>query len=123
LIGAQTREIATAIVRDADVSLVPLKRGVDDSLPTKLFDALAQGTPVIACAEGEAKRFVESSGGGIVVPPEDERALARAIGELAGDRARCDTLGRNGRAYVRANYDRTSIVSDIVRRVTALSSN
>jgi glycosyltransferase involved in cell wall biosynthesis len=122
MLGAQPREIAAAIVRDADVSLVPLKRGLDHSLPTKLFDALAQGTPVIVCADGEAKTFVETSGGGIVVPPEDGGALARAIGELAADRTRGEALGRSGMAYVRANYDRARVVSDIVQRVSALSS-
>jgi glycosyltransferase involved in cell wall biosynthesis len=122
LLGAQPREIAAAIVRDADVSLVPLKRGVDDCVPTKLFDALAQGTPVIVCADGEARFFVELSGGGIVVPPEDGRALAHAIRELAADRSRGAALGRSGKAYVLANYDRATVVSDIVQRVSALSS-
>ena len=122
MLGAQPRDIAQAVVRDADVCLVPLRRGVDTSLPTKLFDALAQGTPVIVCAEGEAKRFVERSGGGIAVPPEDGSALARAIQELAADPARREACGRSGMAYVRANYDRASVASDVARRVCALSS-
>ena len=122
LLGAQPREVAAAIVRDADVSLVPLRRGVDDSLPTKLFDALAQGTPVIVCADGEAKAFVERSGGGIAVPPEDGAALAQAIRELATDSERREKLGRSGMAFVHANYDRDSVVSDIARRVCVLPS-
>jgi glycosyltransferase involved in cell wall biosynthesis len=121
MLGAQPREIAQAVVRDADVCVVPLRRGVDTSLPTKLFDALAQGTPVIVCAEGEARRFVEHCGGGIAVPPEDGAALARAIQELAADPARREACGRSGMAYVRANYDRASVASDVARLVCALS--
>ena len=122
MLGAQSREIAQAVVRDADVCLVPLRRGVDTSLPTKLFDALAQGTPVIVCAEGEAKRFVELCGGGIAVPPEDGPALAHAIQELAADPARREACGRSGMAYVQANYNRASVASDVARLVCALSS-
>jgi len=122
LLGAQPRDVATAIVRDADVCLVPLKRGVDDSLPSKLFDALAHGTPVIVCADGEAKAFIERSGGGIAVPPEDGTALAEAIRELAADTARREALGRSGMAYVHANYDRAKVVFDIARRVGMLPS-
>ena len=122
MLGTQPREIAIALVRDADVCLVPLRRGVDDSLPTKLFDALAQGTPVIVCADGEPKAFVERSGGGVVVPPEDGAALAEAIRDLATDSAKCDALGRAGMAYVQTHYDRARVVSDIARRVGALPS-
>jgi colanic acid biosynthesis glycosyl transferase WcaI len=121
LLGAQPRDIAAAVLRDADVCLVPLRRGIVDSLPSKLFDALSLGTPVIVCADGEAKSFIERSGGGIAVPPENGSALASAIGELAADPVQCEELGRNGMSYVRANYDRANVVSDVVRRIGSLS--
>jgi glycosyltransferase involved in cell wall biosynthesis len=121
LLGPQTREIATAVMRQADVCVVPLKRGIVDSLPTKLLDALAVGTPVIVCADGEARTFVERSGGGLAVPPEDGIALAGAIGELSDDAARLQRFAQSGLAYVTRHYDRANVVADISARVASLS--
>ena len=120
LLGTQPREVTAAVMRLADVCVVPLKRGVVDSLPTKLLDALSLGTPVIVCADGEAKEFVDRSGGGVSVPPENGHALAAAIDELAADPARRIALGRSGKSFVFANYERAKVVSDVVRRVASL---
>jgi len=121
LLGPQPRDVAAAIMRDADVCVVPLKRGIVDSLPTKLFDSLSLGTPVIVCADGEARDFIERSGGGIAVPPEDGSALAGAIGALAADGEQRRRFGRRGLAYVTEHYDRAEVSSAISRRIAALS--
>ena len=52
------------------------------SIRTRLFDAIAAGTPVIATAGGFAADLVEREGLGIVVPPGDVAAVADAIGRL-----------------------------------------
>jgi len=44
---------------------------------------MAAGRPVVLSAAGEAAGFVERSGGGVVVAPEDPGALAQAFRSLA----------------------------------------
>lgn len=55
------------------------------SIRTRLFDAIAAGTPVVATAGGFAADLVEREGLGIVVPPEDAEAIAHAIRRLLTD--------------------------------------
>jgi glycosyltransferase involved in cell wall biosynthesis len=55
------------------------------SIRTRLFDAIAAGTPVVASAGGFAAELVEREGLGIVVPPEDTGAAADAIRRLLSD--------------------------------------
>jgi glycosyltransferase involved in cell wall biosynthesis len=55
------------------------------SIRTRLFDAIAAGTPVIASAGGFAAELVEREGLGIVVPPGDVAAVADAIRRLLTD--------------------------------------
>jgi glycosyltransferase involved in cell wall biosynthesis len=52
------------------------------SIRTRLFDAIAAGVPVVATAGGFAAELVEREGLGIVVPPGDVDAVARAIRRL-----------------------------------------
>jgi glycosyltransferase involved in cell wall biosynthesis len=121
LLGAQPRGVAAALLEQSDVCVVPLKRGVVDSLPTKMFDALALGTPVVVCADGEARAFVEASGGGCAVPPEDGDGLAAALVRLEADRSLLARYGSRGSAYVWANYDRRAVSADVSRRISALA--
>jgi glycosyltransferase involved in cell wall biosynthesis len=55
------------------------------SIRTRLFDALAAATPVIATAGGFAADLVERERIGIVVPPEETEAVADAIRKLLTD--------------------------------------
>lgn len=55
------------------------------SIRTRLFDAIAAGTPVIATTGGFAADLVEREGLGIVVPPGDVDAVADAIRRLLTD--------------------------------------
>lgn len=65
------------------------------SIRTRLFDAIAAGTPVVASAGGFAADLVEREGLGIVVPPEDTGAAAEAIRRLLSDDEFHTTAVRN----------------------------
>ena len=66
-------------------------------IPSKLYDAMAIGRPAIVAARGEAAALVESTGAGVVVPPEDGTALAAVTRQLAAKPEWRRTLGSAGR--------------------------
>lgn len=55
------------------------------SIRTRLFDAIAAGTPVVASAGGFAADLVERETLGLVVPPGDTHAVENAIARLLED--------------------------------------
>ena len=55
------------------------------SIRTRLFDAIAAATPVIATEEGFAAELVAQHGLGLVVPPSDAASVAQAIERLLRD--------------------------------------
>jgi glycosyltransferase involved in cell wall biosynthesis len=118
MLGVLPRTAAMSALQEADVCVVPLRGNIKGSLPTKLFDALSVGCPVVVSAQGEAQRIVEESGGGIAVPPEDGKALADAVRTLADDRERRLACGRLGRSYVYRYYDRARVMADLTARLT-----
>lgn len=121
LLGALSRPEAMAALRAADICLVPLKRRVTDSLPTKLFDALSVGCPVLVSADGEARRFVESSGGGWGISPEDPQALAAALRAIADAPTERAARAAAGQSYVEERYTRARSVASIVDRIERLA--
>jgi glycosyltransferase involved in cell wall biosynthesis len=70
-----------------------------------LLEAMAVGKPVVAPREGGPTEIVADGETGLLVPPRDPDALARAIVTLIRDPARRAAMGRAGRARVAAVFD------------------
>jgi glycosyltransferase involved in cell wall biosynthesis len=97
----------------ADICLVPL-RDVPlfaTFIPSKMFEYLAAGKAVIGSVAGEAAQILTEAGA-VVVPPEDSRALAAAVAELAASPRRRASMGETGRTFVRRCYDRAALARE-----------
>jgi glycosyltransferase involved in cell wall biosynthesis len=63
-------------------------------------EAMACGTPVVACAAGALAEVIRSIGGGVLVPPEEPEALAAAIADLMARPEARSMLGKRGNVRV-----------------------
>jgi glycosyltransferase involved in cell wall biosynthesis len=106
-----------AIVASFDLALVPLKRLeiFRGALPSKMFEAMAAGVPILVSIDGEARAVVEKSQAGISIEPENPQAMANAILELYRNREHLKMLGFNGQRYVIEHYDREKIAREFER--------
>jgi glycosyltransferase involved in cell wall biosynthesis len=107
------RDEMPALYRVADVCLIPLRdvplfRGF---IPSKMFEILACGRPIVASVEGEAAEILNESGAAIVVKPEDSVAIAEAIRRLAADESLAASLAARGRPFVEAHYDHRALAA------------
>jgi glycosyltransferase involved in cell wall biosynthesis len=104
------RERVPGMVAAADICVVPLRDVpmFDTFIPSKMFELLAAGRPVIGAVRGEAARILVAAGQ-VVVPPEDPEALAGAVARLAADPARRSRMARDGRAHVERHFDRDTL--------------
>jgi len=97
----------------ADLHLVVQRqKAADLVMPSKLTNIMAAGRPFIATAgEGtELARVTSESRAGLVVPPEDGRALAQAVLGLAGDPGARKEMGVRARRYAEAFWSRERIL-------------
>lgn len=118
--GAYPRREALAMVADADVSVIPLRKGLTESIPTKLYDSLSVGCPVVVVAEGEAIEEA-SSLGALCTPAGDAGALAATLRQLSLlDRTALRKIGDDGRLRLSNRPDRAAIMSELVGRISAL---
>lgn len=65
-----------------------------------IIEAMAMAKPVIATNAGGVPEIIVDGKTGILVPPEDPRAMTEAIIELLKDRDKAKKLGENGRKRV-----------------------
>jgi glycosyltransferase involved in cell wall biosynthesis len=76
-----------------------------DSLPTKLFEYMAAGLPVVASNFPLWKEIVEGNRCGITVDPLDPKAIAQAIEYLLTHPEEARRMGENGRRAVEEKYN------------------
>jgi colanic acid biosynthesis glycosyl transferase WcaI len=108
MLGRVPHERIPELYADADAAVVLLrdKPLFEGALPTKMFEAMSAGRPLVLSAAGEAASLVEDASCGVVVPPERPRELASALSDLARDRERAGELGAAGRQAVLEGYSR-----------------
>jgi glycosyltransferase involved in cell wall biosynthesis len=78
-----------------------------------LIEAMATAKPVIATNSGGAPEIVVPEETGLLVPPEDAEALARALLQLLGDADLRQRLGRAGLARARERFDVRRVVEQV----------
>jgi glycosyltransferase involved in cell wall biosynthesis len=111
------------VLAACDAGLVPLARGkvFEGVLPSKVFEVMAAGRPVLLAGGGEAGRLVEEARCGVVTPPETPERLAEAARELAASPGRCAELGANGRRVAFERFDRARIAEEFERLLRTLA--
>lgn len=78
-----------------------------DSHPTKMFEYMAAGIPVIASDFPLWRNIVEGNNCGICVDPADPKAIAKAIDYLATHPQVAKAMGEKGRQAVLKEYNWT----------------
>lgn len=81
--GAIEHDKVNSILSHAKLSFIPLKSGsMRDSIPTKLYEALGLGCPVLLAAEGDATDLLDDIGLGKHVPPEQADLLTETFDDM-----------------------------------------
>lgn len=89
--------LATAAGARAGLSLLEDLPNYRHSTPTKILEYLAHGLPVVTTPLPEARRIVEDSGGGIVVPFGDSAAVVDAVEALGDPEVRASMVAASRR--------------------------
>src|SRR5690606_28529403 len=69
-------------------------------IPSKLFDSMASGRPLLLSVDGESRRLLERADAGWYYPAEDAAALVEAVLNARERAADLDEIGIRGRAFV-----------------------
>ena len=113
------------MIKNASGYIVPLKKLnlFLGAIPSKIFDPLALGIPVILGVDGEARNiFIKQGKGGLYYEPENHEAMANAIIQLEKDKELAKKLGQQGKEYVEQNFDRKNIAMSFKDKVQILDS-
>jgi glycosyltransferase involved in cell wall biosynthesis len=108
--GLVPREAARDIVGASDVVVVHLKESplFRTVLPSKMFEAMAAGKPIILGVKGEALDVLKQAGAGVGIAPGDARALLDTALQLAHNDEQRNNMGQAGREFVGREFSRSA---------------
>jgi len=89
------------LLADSTILVMP---SLEEAFGVVALEASACGRPVITSDVGGTSEVVIDGQTGVLVPPGDVSALAKAIVKLARDRQRCEQMGQAGYEFVKKNY-------------------
>ena len=95
------REDVAALLATSDVCAFPSRT---EAFPNGLIEAMAAGLPSVSSGVGGMLELIEDGRNGLLVPPDDEQALARSLVTLLTDPALADRLGLAARRTIEARY-------------------
>lgn len=122
-LGWVARSDVPALLTQADIGLVPLQRTpkFEKNIPSKEFEYMACGLPIVGSDLPPIRRFVEAAGAGLLAIPDDAHSHAAQIAYLATHPDVARRMGDNGRfAFeTRYNWDREAQkLLDLYRSLT-----
>lgn len=120
-LGVLSRLESLELLARADATIIPLHGSLVDALPSKMFDALAVGCPMVVSARGEAQRLLAATQSGVEVAPNDPRALADGILACRDNAGALEQRSQFGQQFVREHYDRERIMGLLATQIGALA--
>ena len=120
-IPRQPRAAIYTLMRKSFAVLVTLRPRKDTStVPSKLYEGMASGRPVLYQGGGEGARTLRDASGGRVVEPGSGQALCDAMLDCLSDPARAEDEGKAARAYVMERFDRRATAARFAELLEAL---
>lgn len=105
LLGEQPHEQVLGLMLAADVVLVPSVpvHGVVEATSIAALEAMALGKPVVASRIGGLAEMIQDGSTGLLYPPDDLEALAKAL-LILEDKDKAARIGQNAQWYVQQEW-------------------
>lgn len=119
----QPYEDLPCLLASSDVLLVPLDKEKSLlSVPSKLYNFMAAGRPVmgLARADSEVKSLIDETGCGVCVPPDDIGEIAGAVRELKENEEKRRKMAENARRFAVENYAKDKVLDDMEKLILSL---
>lgn len=116
LAGTLAHEAVLAYYRRADLFVLGCRIAPDkdrDGIPNVLAESMAMGVPVIAPRVSGIPELLIHGVTGLLVPPENHRAMARAAEQVLSDPDLAEKLAHAARKQVESVFDNQRLICDL----------
>lgn len=111
--GKVSREEIPAILKNADATLVPLVKNIYGAVPSKIYESMAAGIPILFSGEGEGRKIIQENNLGLVSSSGDYEKIKKNIKELVKDPVKVQFIKDNCMYCANEKFNRPKQISDL----------
>lgn len=121
LCGVVEHSKVFSILSRAKLSFIPLKNSnMKDSVPTKVYEALGIGCPVLLVAEGDSAAIVDDAGLGRHISPDETEKLVDVFDDMIDHYSDFDAHRDKAIRLMHDKYSRQKIAADLEKKLRKL---
>jgi len=117
------REAIPELLGKFDCTIIPLVSNIYGAVPSKIYEAMAAGLPVLFSGSGEGAKIIEESRTGLVNSPRDFDGLTKNISEIKDNTELRQAMSVNGKNTAMEKFDRNKLISDFSDKLVELQQN
>ena len=122
-VGRRPKRTVPEFLELSEVALVHLKDRelFRSAIPSKMFEAMASGTPIAMGVRGEASHIVREGEVGTPFEPENASDLVQTVAMYVEEAELRESHGSNGPNYVSENFSWDSIANEYLKNLESLT--
>lgn len=104
--GVVSRDELPQILINSDLTLIPLVKNIYGAVPSKIYESMAAGLPIMFLGEGEGAAIVRENELGLVAGPKDYEGFKRNLKTISSDPELLRRMADNCRACAADKFNR-----------------
>ena len=116
--GVLPHEDIYTLLKYANLSFIPLKNAnMKDSIPTKLYEALGIGCPVLLVAEGDSCRILDETKLGRHISPDHPEEITTVFDKIVDDYEEIVRFREYSKEIIHSKYTRQQIAHEFAVKI------
>jgi len=115
-----SREEIPDLISSYDCALIPLTKNIYGAVPSKIYEAMAAGLPILFSGSGEGLKIVSEKNVGLVNRPGDFKELSANILKLRNNPDLMSEMASNCTSVAESEFDRNKIIPEFAEELKLL---
>ncbi len=116
------RDEIPKLLSQFNCTIVPLVKNIYGAVPSKIYEAMAAGLPVLFSGSGEGAKIIEKNKVGFVSAPKDFESLKKNILQIKNSAELRKEMSEAGRKIAKEKFDRNIIIEDFSSKLISLKN-
>lgn len=111
--GVVSRQELPYKLQEANMTLIPLVKNIFGAVPSKIYESMAAGLPIMFVGEGEGARIVKENNIGLVAHSKDYKTLEKNIKYAVNNPEKMKTMSDNCKDCAENKFNRPKQIKSL----------
>lgn len=111
--GVVSRDVLPSVLLYADMTMIPLIKNIFGAVPSKIYESMAAGLPIMFMGEGEGAKIVKDNKLGLVCHSKDYEILKQNIRYASSHQDEITEMSINCINAANNNFNRPKQIADL----------